>query len=119
MTSVVLADSQDQCFKDHLEEHHILPLFNSGDKIEDHFPKNQDVIPSFKLIIIQIGSNNCIVKDAAATIVTKMQQLYEDIIRINPKAQVFTTFCVYYNVLVVYVSVLFSETYYYVLLQFY
>ena len=48
-----------------------------------------------------------------------MQQFYEDIIRINPRAQVFTTVCDYYNVLLVYVFVLFLEMYYYVLLQFY
>ena len=37
VTSLFLADSQGKYFKDHLEEHHILTLFISGDKIEDIF----------------------------------------------------------------------------------
>ena len=58
MTTLVLADSQGKYFGDHLEDHHILTLFSSGDKIEDLFEKYQDIIPSFDLIIIQIG-NKC------------------------------------------------------------
>ena len=59
MTTLVLADSQGKYFKDHLEEHNILTLFNFGDRIEDIFPKYGNLLPSFKLVIIQIGSNNC------------------------------------------------------------
>ena len=44
-STLATADVQGKYFEDHLEEHHILPLFNSGDKIEDLFPKYQDVIP--------------------------------------------------------------------------
>ena len=126
MTTLVLADSQGKYFEVHLEEHHILSLFNSGNKVEDLFLKYQDVIPSFNNIIIQIGeehhilslfnsgnkvedlflkyqdvipsfnniiiqigSNNCLYKESDVVILTKMQNLYEQIIRINPKAWVF------------------------------
>ena len=65
-----------------------MTLFNSGDKIEDLLPKYMEVIPSFNLIILQIGNNNS--RDNEVTILTKMQQLYEGICNINPKAQVFT-----------------------------
>ena len=57
--TLVLADIQGKYFDDYIGEHHILSLFNSGDKIEDLFQKYQDKIPSFDLMIIQIGSNNC------------------------------------------------------------
>ena len=86
MSTLVLADSQGKYFENILEEQHILTLFNSGDKREDLFPKYTDVVPSFNLIIIQIGSNNSL--DNEVTILTKMQQLYEDIHGLNPKAQV-------------------------------
>ena len=89
MASLVLADSQGKYFDNILEEHHILTLFNSGDKIEDLLPKYRDVIPSFKFIIIQIGSNNS--QDDEVTILTKMKQLFEEICRINSKAQVLTS----------------------------
>ena len=88
MTNWLLADSQGKYFDNLLEEHHILTLFNSGDKIEDLLPKHMEVIPSFNLIILQIGNNNS--RDNEVTILTKMQQLYEGICNINPKAQVFT-----------------------------
>ena len=52
MASLALADSQGKYFDSLLEEHHILTLFNSGDKIEDLLPKYRDVIPSFNFIII-------------------------------------------------------------------
>ena len=86
MTTLVLADSQGKYFDNLLEEHHILTLFHSGDKIEDLFPKYKDVIPSFDLIIIQIGSNNSL--DNEVIILTEMQCLYDDIVGINPKAKV-------------------------------
>ena len=38
MTTLLLADSQGKYFEDHLEEHHILTLFNFGDRI-DILPK--------------------------------------------------------------------------------
>ena len=85
----VIADSQGKYLEDHLEEHLILSLFNSGDKIEDLLPKCQDLFPSFDLIIIQIGSNNCSSWDNETAILTKMQHLYEEINKANAKAQVF------------------------------
>ena len=71
----VIADSQRKYFEDHLQEHHILSLFNYWDKIEDLLPKYQDLFPSFDLIIIQIGSNNCSSWDNETSILTKMQHL--------------------------------------------
>ena len=89
MASLVLADSQGKYFDNLLEEPHILTLFNSGDKIEDLLPKYRDAIPSFNFIIIQIGSYNS--QDDEVTILTKMQQLFEETCRINSKAQVLTS----------------------------
>ena len=93
MTTLVIADSQGKYFEDHLEEHHILSLFNSGDKIED-LSKYSDLFPSFNTITIQIGSNNCLIKEDTAIILTKMQQLYEAICMSNAKAQVCEIFTV-------------------------
>ena len=93
MATLVIADSQGNYFEDHLEEYHILSLFNSGDKIED-LSKYSDLFPSFNTIIIQIGSNNCLIKKDAAIILTKMQQLYEKICMSNTKAQVCEIFTV-------------------------
>ena len=87
MTTLVLADSQGKYFKDHLEEHNILILFNSGDRIEDVFPKYGNLLPSFKLVIIQIGSNNC-PKDDETAVLEKMQHLFEEICNVNPNIQV-------------------------------
>ena len=39
MIAQVLAESHGKFFEDHIEEHHILSLFNSGEKIEDLFHK--------------------------------------------------------------------------------
>ena len=86
MSTLLLADSQGKYFDQFLEEHHILTLFHSGDKVEDLFPKYSDVIPSFDQIIIQIGSNNSL--DPDTTILNKMQQLYEEIHSMNPKKSV-------------------------------
>ena len=88
MTTLLLADSQEIYFDNLLEEHHILTLFNSGDKIEDLLPKYMEIIPSFNHIIHQIGNNNS--RDNKVTILTKMQQPYEGMCSINPKARVFT-----------------------------
>ena len=52
MTAMVLADRQGKYFEDHLEENHILSLFNSGHKIEDLLPMYADCIPP--LIIIHL-----------------------------------------------------------------
>ena len=89
MASLILADSQGKYFENLLEEHHIFTLFNSGDKIEDLLQKYRDVIPSFNFIIIHIGSNNS--QDDGVKILTKMQQLFEAICRINSKAWVLTS----------------------------
>ena len=62
-STLVIADNQGKYFKDHLQKHHILSLFNSWGKIENLFPKYQDKIPSFDMITIQIGSNNCSSRD--------------------------------------------------------
>ena len=70
-------------------EHHTLSLFNSGDKIGDLLPKYKYIIPSFNLIIIQIGSNNCLRKNEAV-IPTKKQHLFEEICSVNANAQLFT-----------------------------
>ena len=86
MSTSLLADSQGKYFDQFLEECHILTLFHSGNKVEDLFPKYSDVIPSFDQIIIQIGSNNSL--DPETTILNKMQQLYEEICSVNPKAEV-------------------------------
>ena len=93
MTTLVIADSQGKYFEDHLEEHHILSLFNSSDKIED-LSKYSDLFPSFNTIIIQIGSNNCLIKEDATIILTKMQQLYEEICMSNAKTQICEIFTV-------------------------
>ena len=69
MDRLVLAGSQGKYFDNLLEEHHILTLFDSGDKIEDLLPQYRDVIPAFNFIIIQIGSNNS--QDDEVTILTK------------------------------------------------
>ena len=87
MTTLVLADSQGKYFKDHLEEHNILTLFNLGDRIEDIFPKYGNLLPSFKLVIIQNGSNNC-PKDDETAVSEKMQHLFEEICNVNPNIQV-------------------------------
>ena len=87
MTTLVLADSQGKYFDNLLEEHNILTLFNSGDKIEDLLPKYGNLIPAFSLVIIQIGSNNC-PRDDEATIMNKLQVLFEEICKINPGVQV-------------------------------
>ena len=89
ISTSVIADGQGKYFEDHPEEHQILSVFNSGDRIEDLLPKYQDFFPSFDLIIIQIGSNNCSTWDNEISILTKMQHLYEEINRANAKAQVF------------------------------
>ena len=89
MSSLILADSQGKYFDNLLEEHHIFTLFHCGGKIEDLLQKYRDVIASFNFIIIQVVSNNS--QDDGVTILTKMQQLFEEICRINSKAQVLTS----------------------------
>ena len=69
----VIPDIQGKYFEDHLEEHHILSLFNSGVKIGDLLPKYQDLFPAIDLIVIQIGSNNCSTWDNETSILTKIQ----------------------------------------------
>ena len=87
MTTLVLADSQGKYFQDHLEDHNILTLFNSRDRIEDIFAKYGNLLPPFKLVIIQIGSNNCL-KDDETAVLEQMQHLFEEICNVNPNIQV-------------------------------
>ena len=68
--AVVFADSQGKYFDQYVEDHKILTLFNSHDKIED-LHRYLEIIPSFRTVIIQIGSNNT-ARDEFSTILKKM-----------------------------------------------
>ena len=46
-------------------------MFNSGDRIKDLY-KHLDILPSFGIVIIQIGSNDT-PRDTAAQILKNMQ----------------------------------------------
>ena len=81
-SAVVLADNQGKYFDQSLEDHKILTLFNSGDKIKD-LHKNLDIIQSFRTVIIHIGNNNN-PKDDVSTILIKMQHLYGEICSLKP-----------------------------------
>ena len=85
-SAVVIADSQGKYFDQYLEDHKILTSFNSDDKIED-LHNYLDIIPSFRTVIIQIGSNNT-PRDDISTILMKMQLLYREICGHNPIIQV-------------------------------
>ena len=86
VTTLVFADRQGKYFNGHFEKHRILSLLNSGDKIEDLFPKYQDNILSFAIIIILTWSNNCSSWNKKGTMLTKMQQLFEEINRETNKS---------------------------------
>ena len=65
-------------FENHLEEHHILSLFSSGNKVEDLCSKYKDLFPSFYLIITKIGTKYCS-RDEETTIMNEIGQLYNNI----------------------------------------
>ena len=58
-SAVVFADNQGKYFDQYLEDQKILTLFDSGDKKEGLY-KYLDMTPSFRTVIIQIGSNKAI-----------------------------------------------------------
>ena len=84
--AIVLADSQGKYFHQYLEENGVLTLFNSGDRIKD-LHKHLDILPSFRIVVIQIGSND-IPRDNAAEILRNKQILYQHICSLNPEIQV-------------------------------
>ena len=86
--AVVLADSQGKYFDQYLEEDGILTVFNCGDRIKD-LQKYMDIVHSFRIVIIQIESNDTPIS-SASTILKEMHGLYQDICRNSPGAQVFT-----------------------------
>ena len=86
--AIFLADSQGKYFDQYLEENGILTVFNSGDRIKD-LQKYMDIVHSFRIVIVQIGSNDTPIS-SASTILKEMQGLYQDICRNCPGVQVFT-----------------------------
>ena len=57
LSAVVLADSQGKYFDQYVEEHNILTLFHSGDRIKDLLKKG-NITGCFKIVIIQIRSKD-------------------------------------------------------------
>ena len=72
LRTVVLVDSQGKYFEQHLEEHNILTLFHSGDRIKD-LHKYSDIIGFFKIFIIKIGSNDTCKDDTSTMLHRKVE----------------------------------------------
>ena len=60
---------------------------NQGKYFHQYLEENLDILPSFWIVVIQIGSND-IPRDNAAEILRNIQILYQHISSLNPEIQV-------------------------------